>query len=120
MPNVKLEKKLYSYLNKTDKSIQIFLAPENGENNTQYEDIFHHGSNVADAFVIRCTGGHVENLTHVLNIDPDECMVFYGNSQLCNCVTRHICVWKESLTWYNNEYQLLPAEDRQYFQLISH
>jgi hypothetical protein len=81
MPTIKLQKKLYSYLNKSNKSIQIFLAAENEGS----EDYFQVGSDLSDAFIIRCVGGHVNKITYIMNLDPDECMVFRSDTPLHNC-----------------------------------
>jgi hypothetical protein len=118
MPSIKLQQKLYSYLNKTNKSIQVFLAPQNELEIG--DDFFQLSSDLSDAYIIRCTGGHVDKITHVMDIEPEECMVFYGDTPLTSCTTLHQCVWKETTSWHYETWATLPAQDRTYFKIIKH
>jgi hypothetical protein len=110
MTNVKLENKLYSYLNITDKYIQVFLAPE---------DEYPKSYCLNDAFVLRCTGTHILKLTHILDIAPNECMVFRGGIPLLHCIDGiHRCIWIESASWHQTNFENAKYEDRQYFKVI--
>ena len=110
MPSIKLEQKLYSYLNETNKSIQVFLAPQNELEVS--DNFFQVGSDLADAYIIRCTGGHVDKITHVMDVDPGECMVFRGDTPLNSCTVFgqiHNCVWKETTSYH---YETIPSRPR--------
>jgi hypothetical protein len=110
MTNVKLQNKLYSYLNETNYTIQVFLAPE---------DSRHY--NLKDAFVLRCTGCHTLNLTHILDLASDTCMVFRGGVPLLNCTEKlHQSIWQESASWHQYTYENSNPEDRKYFKIIKH
>jgi hypothetical protein len=112
MTNVKLENKLYSYLNITDKNVQVFLAPEDGP-----------PYSLNNAFVLRCTGQHILRLTHILDIPPNTCMVFRGGIPLLHCDNTsiiHRCVWQESASWHETASENASPEDREYFKIIKH
>jgi hypothetical protein len=109
MTNVKLDNKLYSYLNVTDKYIQVFLGPEDGPQ--------HYGLN--DAFVLRCTGNHILKLTRILDVAPNKCMVFHGGIPLLHCIDKiHRCIWQESALWHQASFENATPEDRKYFKII--
>jgi hypothetical protein len=108
MTNLKLENKLYSYLNVTNNIVQVFLAPEEGR---------HYCLN--GAFVLRCTGQHILKLIHLFDIATNECMVFRGGIPLQHCEDKiHRCVWKESASWHHASFENATPEDRQYFKII--
>ena len=87
----------YVYHNDTTNIVyNIFLVPEEVTVPRNPNDVY-----------IRTSGGHVLLKTKLFSLQPDECMVFYGQISLAEKCQKekglHECVVRKSNDWFRAE-----------------
>jgi hypothetical protein len=94
--------KRYVYHNNSNVVYNIFLTP-------QQEKITQRKEN--DVY-IRVTGNHVQAITKLFLLQPDECIVLCGGvsvEEMCARKGTHVCVTGASGDWFRDEKKKNPA-----------